>query len=416
MQVINSQNEDWRIIQQDAKKLFGPNDLSFTSKDVIVLVRVRNGAEYMVPFVQYYLKLGVRHLFFLDNGSDDNTVELAKQFEQVTVLTTTLPYKKYKVAFFHFLLRQYGMNCWSLVVDIDEFFDYPFSEFMPLPALIDYLDEHQYKAVVGQMLDLFPKDLPLDDDAGQTQDFLKNHTYYDVSAISKHQLAEAIQQNDWSNYNISIYRGGIRKQWFGLDNILLSKFPLVRYSADWNWESIHRLYPCKVADFSVALYHYKFRSDFKAFVEKAVTEENYNRNSAAYKKILDALHENKILSTSKASIQQLTNSIQLVEQSFLETSATYLKYTNELLDQQINSTTPLSDHTKQLFVYQQQLLNMVFKKMKITSDALSEAKRIHHEEITKEVQTLKNTQSWKLGNAIVKPIKSIVSWLPFWKK
>jgi glycosyltransferase involved in cell wall biosynthesis len=407
--------KNWILIQQNSKRLFGPEEVDLSQEDVIVLVRIKNGEEYIIPFINHYLQLGVKHLFFLDNGSSDKTLELASQFKEVTVLQTLLPYKQYKMAFFHFLLRRFGMHCWSIVVDIDEFFDYPFSEFIPVSALIPYLNKHHYQAVAGQMLDMFPAKLPITDSPESFQHFKRDHIYYDLSDITRHLHHEVIRQNEWSNYNINIFRGGIRKKWFGPSGTDLSKFSLVRYDPNWDWQSIHHLHGSRVADFSTVLYHYKFRSDFKRFIKEAVKEEHYNRDSIAYKKMLEVIESNHLPTSLPPEVQQRPNVIALIEQNFLVVSDRYFQFAEKVILDQFKQLSPLPESTKEKLAYLIQILNLAIQKVGKTDDQLEEMKKDRHEELHREINKLKNTWTWKVGNAIVKPLKKITVWLRFGK-
>lgn len=403
--------KDWKKVENEAQQLLGPTTLELTSKDVIVIVRVKNAAEYIKPFIHHYLQLGVKHLFFLDNHSTDHTVQLASQFEQVTLFQTQLPYKQYKMAFLHFLLHRFGQDCWSLVVDIDEFFDYPLSNILPLPSLIEYLEGHNFQAVVGQMLDMFPKKLPSSPTASPLENFPKDHTYYDHSAVSKHLHHDTIALNEWSNYNICVYRGGIRKTWFGLDRTELTKFPLVRYTPDWTWNSIHQLYPSRVADFSCVLYHYKFRSDFIPFVAKAAVEEQYHKNSMAYKKMWQAIQQNQWPSQLLPNVQQHPSTIKLVQQKFLVVSVSFLQFAQNRLKQQIDLLiNQYPDQAKTAVNHLNELLLFAILQLKESKGELNNLKQHQHEELHREIAIMKNTTSWTLGNAIVKPLKKWIAW------
>lgn len=415
MSVTKANIEAWRFVEQNTQKVSGPESLELNSNDVIVIARARNAQPYVAPFINHYLKLGVKHFFLLDNGSSDDTSELARQWDQVTILQTHLPYKEYKMDFLHFLLNRFGCHCWSIVVDMDEFFDYPFSGLITLPELIQYLDKHQYQAVVGQMLDMFPAELSFGSSSNATQNFISNQIYYDLSDISKHLYHESIQQNEWSNYNIFLHRG-IRKRLFGLSDIILSKFPLIRYSPNWKWESIHCLSGAKIADFSTVIYHYKFRDDFLNVVEDAVKEQQYNRDSHAYKKILSGIKEGQIPSKLPPGTQRAPTTNDLVRHFFLVLSANYFQYAAKLARKQIMETKhSISQSTKKLLNLQSDLLDLAIQQNAQANQELALSRKSKHEEVHRETALLKNTLTWKIGTAIVKPIKKVAQCLSFWK-
>ena len=73
------------------------------------------------------MALGFQKFVFIDNGSDDGSISLLKK-HNVTILECKLPYITYKWAFKQFLVKKFGRNIWSLYVDIDELWDYPYSK------------------------------------------------------------------------------------------------------------------------------------------------------------------------------------------------------------------------------------------------------------------------------------------------
>ena len=146
---------------------------------------VRNGEFYVKSFLDHYRSMGVKHFVFLDNGSTDRTVELLCAQEQVTVLQTDAPYNKYENTMKRYLAQKFSAGRWNLCADIDELFDYPFSENLRLRDFLGYLNENKYTVVVTQMLDMF-SDVPLQKLESKADDVLNaKYSFYDISAIMK---------------------------------------------------------------------------------------------------------------------------------------------------------------------------------------------------------------------------------------
>jgi hypothetical protein len=86
--------------------------------------------------------------------------------------------------------RRFGRGRWSLTVDMDELFDYPYSDVVGLGSLLRYLNSGEYTAVVAQMLDMFPEKL-LSSVVGDERELadredepLKElHRFYDISGV-----------------------------------------------------------------------------------------------------------------------------------------------------------------------------------------------------------------------------------------
>ena len=60
----------------------------------ILFSTVRNEAVRLPFFLDHYRKLGVVHFLIVDNGSDDGTLELLRQSEDVSIWQTTASYKR----------------------------------------------------------------------------------------------------------------------------------------------------------------------------------------------------------------------------------------------------------------------------------------------------------------------------------
>src|SRR5215204_7523802 len=93
-----------RRVGLSVRHLHGPKRVAYAPDELVVVCLVRNGRPYIKSFIDHYLYLGVKHIVFLDNGSEDCTtdVAVAQGQERVTVIQTKLPFKKYE-----FVMKQY---------------------------------------------------------------------------------------------------------------------------------------------------------------------------------------------------------------------------------------------------------------------------------------------------------------------
>ena len=178
-------------------------------------------------------------------------------------------------------MHRFSRHRWNLLADIDERFDYPYSDVIGVRRLLTYLNEHSYTAVVAQMLDLFG-DGPLDRVRSTPEDSLgEKYPYYDISAVEKHDYAFGRPANS----AIKMHSGGIRKAVFGTENGL-TKAALILASAEVvpfvGW---HHTEHASIADFSCVLLHYPFLSTFYEKVEEAVRTDRYRVSaSGEYKR------------------------------------------------------------------------------------------------------------------------------------
>src|SRR5215203_1736292 len=137
-------------LERSLKHLHGPEEVRYEIDELAVLSLVRNGRPYVKAFIDHYRDLGAKHLFFLDNGSTDGTVEFLQDYNNVTVLQTVLPFKGYQMSMKQYMFERFGNGRWALFADIDELFDYPYSETVDIGSFLRYLTGRSYTAVTAQ--------------------------------------------------------------------------------------------------------------------------------------------------------------------------------------------------------------------------------------------------------------------------
>src|SRR5918994_3519945 len=177
-----------QALHSSIEHLYGPEEIEYAKDELVVVCLVRDGRPYVRSFVEHYTSMGVKHLVFLDNGSTDGTVEALKKYQNVTVLRTELSFKAYQYPMKQYLIERFGWGRWSLYVDIDELFDYPYSDVVSLSSLLRYLNDKRYTAVVAQHLDMF-SDEPLSDVPSEEEEedepLKERHRFYDISNIRR---------------------------------------------------------------------------------------------------------------------------------------------------------------------------------------------------------------------------------------
>ncbi|MEO1424933.1 MAG: glycosyltransferase family 2 protein [Pseudomonadota bacterium] len=126
-------------------------------EDILLFATVRNEADRLPYFFDYYRRLGVDRFFFVDNGSDDGTREWLEAQPDTSVWTTTASYKRARFGcdWINGLLARHGRGHWVLVVDVDEFLVYPHSDVRPLRALTEWLDASAVKSFAAMLVDMY---------------------------------------------------------------------------------------------------------------------------------------------------------------------------------------------------------------------------------------------------------------------
>ncbi len=314
-------------IKLSIKHIHGPLKIEYEKDELIVTCLVRNGEIYIASFIQYHLMLGVKHIVFLDNGSTDRTVKIAQTYKNVTILQSLCPYSKYETSMKKYLVNRFSKNRWNLFVDIDEFFDYPFSNLLNMKDFLNYLNRNSYTAVVSQMLDMF-SDKSLSDLEDPISDDIKGrYSYYDISQISPSKYGYGHLENE----KIKMHYGGIRKILFGTDNGL-TKAALVfvdkknNLFADW-----HHVTNAKLADFTCVLLHYPFTSSFYNKVMDAIETNRYALSAShEYAKYWDRIRTNQDFTIKRATSSKLNGLPELIDKGFLVVSDRYIQWINDI--------------------------------------------------------------------------------------
>jgi hypothetical protein len=214
-------------------------------------------------------------------------------------------------------------------VDIDELFDYPYSDVVSLDSLLGYLNSNSYTAVVAQMLDMFPEK-PLSGQAGNLDEPLKEvHRFYDISNLRRKRIIEHSRcppDNAYGSDDIAAFTGGIRLTIFG-SNVSLTKHPLVflndkvRLGPGAHWHSNVR-----AADFTGVLFHYKFLDEHLHEQAVQAVEQRTSKSSAWYSKYLELVGETSSLSIKTDTSKELKSVNDLVGTQFVSISRQYMRF------------------------------------------------------------------------------------------
>ena len=322
-------------VHESMLHLHGPKEIQYNLDELVVLCLVRDGRPYVRSFVKHYLSLGAKHIFLLDNGSTDGTVEVASEYENVTVFQSKLPFKYYQATMKQYLVERFARGRWSLSVDIDELFDYPYSDVVELRSFLNYLNERSYTAVVTQMLDMFPEE-PLTDAMSTAEDLNEErHKFYDISNVSVHDYSQYKRvggpNNVLANDEIAVYRDGIKKTIFPNTKPILTKHALIFLDDTIRPMdgSAHKTSNARIADISCVLLHYKFLENLYEFARQAVRQQNYMKDSRKHKLWMETLSREPTLQIKSETSRKLRSVNDLVHNQFLIVSRDYMRRVDE---------------------------------------------------------------------------------------
>jgi hypothetical protein len=310
-------------LRESIRHVHGPEEVPCARDEVILISVVRNGAPYLDAFIEHHLALGVKHIVLLENDSTDDTIRAACRHARVTVLQTHLPYRHYENHMKAYLARRFSRDRWNLCCDIDELFDYPFSDRVGLGRLVGYLDSRGFGAVVAQMLDLF-SDRPLSRlRDGPDGPIHSQHSHYDISDISKYAYAWSRLSND----AVKMHFGGIRRTLFGTENGLTKAALVLVRDGVGIFQDWHHATNTVVADFTCVLRHYPFTGAFYHKVREAAASGRYGRvTTDEYRDYWRVLAANPDLSLRLPTARIYEGPIRLLEQGFLVASPGFIEW------------------------------------------------------------------------------------------
>src|SRR5215216_3092652 len=419
-----------KILHSSIDHLHGPEEVPYGGDELVVVCLVRDGRPYVKPFVEHYRALGAKHLFFLDNSSTDGTVEALKNYDNTTVLRSKLPYKGYRLAFKRFLIGRFGKReRWCLYADIDELFEYPYSDVVGLDSFLGYLTEKSYTAVAAQMLDMFPEE-PLSgrEETLQDEPLKERYRFYDISYITRTSIKEnpRLRNNTLESDEIEIFRDGIENTIFG-SKPLRTKFPLVFTDGRIKPfdRSSHWVDNARIADITCVLLHYKFLDGyFHKQAAQAVREGQYHNASARYKRYLEVLDKNPALKMKRESARELKGVNDLVENGFLVVSEEYMMMVYDEERKSVGGHTPLrgerwggpEDEAAALYRVRAQAKAQSLRANRLKRQ-LKELREHNHREVerlsrrlarfrkknrnlTHQLQSIRASRSWRLLNKL----------------
>jgi len=275
-----------RLVAHSVRHLSGPRRLQLSGNEAIVTCVVKNGEFYVESYIRHYAEMGFRHIFFLDNGSTDGTVSIAQQYPNVTILRTDLPIEANQPIFKKYLAKTSAKGGWRFYADIDELFDYPFSDQISLQEFLEYLNQRKSTAVITQLLDMF-SDKPLSQLSSSPGSDLKNvYQYYDVSDVTRTGYREADivarygDRNEITNSQSALYFGGIRERLYGSNCLLTTHSLFVPEKRMEMFPHVHFVNNARLADVSCVTLHYKLASN--ALTVAAQNKEAFKGNSKGY--------------------------------------------------------------------------------------------------------------------------------------
>lgn len=267
--------------------------------DIFLFVTLRNERIRLPYFLKYYRDLGVNHFFIVDNGSDDGSRAYLESQHDVSLWHTGASYRRARFGadWLNWLLRRHAHGHWALVVDVDEFFVYPFCDTRPIRALTDWLDASSVRSFGAMLLDMYPKGKFGAQPYAEGQNPFEITDWFDSGNYM-------ISRNEF--YGNLWIQGGPRARAF-FDDMpkkapALNKVPLVKWDRAYTFvSSTHMLLPRGLnlvfdewggEKVSGCLLHAKFLNTFAAKSEEEMQRKEHFSSSQEYAAYNAKLSEN----------------------------------------------------------------------------------------------------------------------------
>jgi len=298
---LRLERKRWRIRafrKRRELELVQDNTENIQNSDILLFVTMRNEKIRLPFFLKYYRALGINHFFFIDNDSDDGSLQFLLGQEDVSIWHSTASYKRarFGVDWVNYLQMRHAHRHWCLVVDVDEFFIYPFCDTRPIRALTDWLDASSIRTFGALLLDMYPKG-PIHDEPYQAgRDPFEIVSWFDSGnyTISRNKL----YGNLW-------IQGGPRARAFFSERPerapALNKIPLVKWDRSYAFvSSTHMLLPRGLNHVydewggekaSGCLLHAKFLNTFLDKSEEEMQRKQHFASSQEYKAYYDRIKQ-----------------------------------------------------------------------------------------------------------------------------
>lgn len=275
--------------------------------EIRLFAKLRNEARRIPFFLKYYSRLGVDRFFFVDNGSNDGSIDFLRQAKDAHIFSTVESLVHHD-KWVNELLQRYGRGHWCLVVDLDEFFTVPLARRGNLRLLSSYLERFAYDAVEARLLDMYSRSSLRD------AVIAPGANPFDVC-----RFFDPLDQE-------SPYFGGVRRRLFGAAPYL-RKYPFFKFHSDMvAGIGMHNLAGARPADILATLFHFKFDSTFVARAREGADSGHYFEGSVEYKLYRKGIENTPDLRVYDEGSIKYRHPLTLIRAGFQTVSKKYVKH------------------------------------------------------------------------------------------
>jgi hypothetical protein len=143
-------------VRNSLSLVHGPTMTQLADDEVALVILGRNMGYFLDHHIRHHLASGVSHIVYIDNGSTDHSIEVVKQFPNVTIAHCAASFRDFQGLIRYFANTLYLKGGWRLAIDPDELLAYPGSDRIDLPELTRRMSARGHTSLVAQMLDVVP--------------------------------------------------------------------------------------------------------------------------------------------------------------------------------------------------------------------------------------------------------------------
>ena len=120
-----------------------------------------DAAELIPHLFNHYFDIGVDRIFYIDNDSTDDSLNVLARYDRVHVWVQGAPFSgngtpaKSGAAWMESLMRCYGTGNWCLLADTDELFVYPGFDSTSIRAFVAEQDRNGCDCVTADFIDMY---------------------------------------------------------------------------------------------------------------------------------------------------------------------------------------------------------------------------------------------------------------------
>ena len=317
---------------ESMKLISGPSKIKYDLFECILVCPIRNGDEFISTYLAHYRSMGIKHFIFIDNGSDDDTIQLLSNQSDITLYKTSLEFSHYESEIRRVIIEEHCRGNWVLCTDVDELFDFPFSDKINLTQFLQYQYKKGYTAVTAHMLDMFGDEKVYKSNALiESNDLRELYPYYDISKLEKEPYFDRWKgyncHNTIPNENIVCSYGGVRNHHFKPSSHKIMNLKHSLLFVDENIEPFvnpHFSNKVKISDVSCVLRHYKFTKSLKERIYKFFDYKSDNPyHNEEYKAYYNVLKDKDSFDLCSEFTERYGHVNQLIKSNFVAVSEDY---------------------------------------------------------------------------------------------